>query len=106
MAATREAYAKLVSLFDVDGDQQLNQQETREARTFLWTLMGAQRFDSDRDFKITEEEEETAWEQLMESAKQYNQFMVDRFDKDQDGKLSDEESAAGQKALNQRNRRN
>lgn len=104
--ALREAYTKLLSLFDADGDQKLNQQEMRTARSFLWTLMGAQRFDADRDFTVTDEEENQAWERLMNGAREYNQFMVDRFDKDGDGKLSPEESDAGRKALGERDGRN
>ena len=102
LEATREAFAKLVALFDEDGDSQLNQTETRKARQFLWTLMGSQRFDPNRDLQIAKEEEEKAWTSLMEAARQYNQYMVDRFDKDGDGKLSPEESAAGQKAFQKR----
>lgn len=105
LAATRDAYAKILSLFDTNGDGKLDGKELMQARKFIWTLFGAQRFDLNRDFVITPQEEDKSWNNLMELARQYNQFMLDHFDKNHDGKLSPAEVAAGRRALARRGRR-
>jgi len=100
-----KAMAVLKQAFDVDGDGKFSQGELRKVREFVWALMGLQPYDRNRDWMMSEEEWQGAWDKVGERCHQYNEFLIRRFDKNGDETLAPDEVAAAKEQLAKRGQR-
>ena len=99
-----KALAVLKKAFDTDGNGEFSPEEGRKVREFMWALMGVQPYDRNRDWMITDEEWQGAWDKVGERCQQYNEYLLRRFDKDGDEALSPEEVIVAKEQLAKRGR--
>lgn len=100
-----KAMAVLKQAFDADGDGKFSQAELRKVREFVWALMGLQPYDRNRDWVMSDEEWQGAWDKVGERCHQYNEFLLRRFDKNGDEALGPDEVTAGKEQLAKRGQR-
>ena len=104
-ANAAKAMAVLKQAFDADGDGEFSAEELRKVREFVWALLGLQPYDRDRNWVMSDEEWQGAWNTVGERCQQYNEYLLRRFDKNGDESLAPEEVTAAKEQLSKRGQR-
>ena len=125
----RPERGEIIKRFDKDGDGKLNEDERKAAQEEMRKRFGGgapggapgaggaegmekllenpgprilERYDADKDGKLSDEEKKKAREEMKGRFDQGRGDMLKRFDKDGDGKLSDEERKQGMEEMRKR----